>query len=441
MHDGGTTGKPSRQLDNSNSDAKGLSIPSEMMARAPTFEALESMVGNRLAKVLTEPLSDDAYSPTDNISLFIHPDAKQKAAELIDILKSQQFTFPPEVQMVIDTNDVDRMCQYVYRSKLSKSFAELAIFEGGLIKDNGSTWSPTVFDILEGVYPIVECNSYHSGAFGTPVHGAIFDRPKPIKLAFTPGICFNGQAGQNSSAFKAIVTDSGFSTDAYVQLMKRRLEVVFKHIDDAHTGESSILLKVPGISCGYFGGPYATQSHGYVIQKGLSEAIRGILEENEFRHIKAVVFDVYKSGTLFEAAESSALNGKKEEDVNGVHFLQYESEEYNRDKSKESKIQINSNAEVYDDKFQGYTEVALVAADALSLPGNDMYRNSYETNEGVWAGTAEVIQQVTGCGSNVGGNSVIYPDFDDARDINVFDAPNILNPGMVSADMAMSVGR
>lgn len=342
-------------------------------------------LGDSLLQALKMDPPKDAVTPSNKIKLFIHPDALSKVTSLLQYIKANQKTIAlsSNSQKVINQSNAAGLCQIIYRTKKPKSFAERANFDNGIITDDeGGSWSSEVYDILESLYPIIDCESYHTGAFKKPTNGTIFTESKPIQLIFTPGVVFEGSAGKHSNAYNRIVTNNAFDIEKYILEVQERLLPVIKHIDNT---QKSVLLKVPGISCGYFGGEF---NNGQT-QKGLRDAIKVILAENCFKNIRGVVLDVYKKDTL--GLQKNA-NGRAEEMISDVKFIQYESQAYNENKPPENQIHINSNAAQYDPTFDGCNEVALVAADALSLPGNDIHVNQYETNEGVWGGTTNIIE-------------------------------------------------
>lgn len=393
--------------------------------------SLESFVGSQLARVLTKPNTDRVYSPTDQVALFVHPDTRVLIKNFIHKLSIYSNELSEEAQVMIRTKDVDRMAKYLYLSKVPMVFAEKLKVEDHLIYKQNSSWSHEVASLLEGISPVIDCQQYHNGVFDYAgnAYAINFDEPKPVKLLYVAGVCFKGEYGESSEAYKKIVVDGNFQHRAYINEVKRRLLPLIQYIDLTHQGDKKILLKVPGISCGVFAGDFKNGQ----VQKGLFMAIKEILSENVFQNIGACVLDVYKKNTLLNNEE-----GKHSEQINGIDFIAYESQVYNQGKIPQQQIHIGSDASVYDEKFSDYESCCFVAGDHFSLPGNDYYRGSPTTNDGNWANATDLVAQVIGVEQIFvpGLGMLVNTDFNAGQ----FAAPGVISEVMPSAVCQLSPG-
>ncbi len=166
-----------------------------------------------------------------------------------------------------------------------------------------ATWSPELYDIIEGMYIKVNVESYHDGKFGRP--NPPFEHSMPVQLWFVPGPVLTNSGSVAGAVYQKIVVDGVFQQDEFKNEMIKRLQPIFQSVsDDAEMGRS-VLLKVPGISCGCFGGVWATKQENFMAQKGLYNAVNEILSSNEYKGIKAVVLDTYLEGSLGEKTKEN----------------------------------------------------------------------------------------------------------------------------------------
>ncbi len=114
-------------------------------------------------------------------------------------------------------------------------------------------------------------------------------------------------------------------------------------------------------------------------------------------------------------------------------------------------VQINSPPEVYGADYKNCPVVACVAADALSLPGNDLNAGSYSTNEGVWAGSCNLFTVMHGMTTKPDSCGVMKPTYQkDGVDqlYNVADylagskiLPTVTTSGVLARDIALEKGQ
>ena len=197
---------------------------------------------------------------------------------------------------------------------MPKSFAEEARFENGLLGESHGTWSKLVFDALEGLYVHTKVKTYHSAKPYFPE--ADFEQPKNVELWFVPGPVLKGGA-MRCDTVERVAPDGRLNRNRYQEEMVRRISPVMQAVNRSAEGVSDkILFKVPGITCGQFGGDWSKPRNGYLTQRCLRRALEQMLTENSFSNIQGVVFDTYVTSSLGEDVEREG--GKYIQDLNGT---------------------------------------------------------------------------------------------------------------------------
>lgn len=375
-------------------------------------KSLKKAFGSQLSNLVAKgqpPRETAEFSQTPSFELFLTNRAKDKVEEIIGLLTSDDYKELVDESLLTDlkgANKVTVMAKLLYQSKLPKSFAESAGMRDGLLTDvNGSSWSNLVYSALEGLYVKADVETYHSAK---PIASeGDFNKPKPVELWCVPGPVLTGGA-MELEIYKYLAPNEDLDADKYRDEMIQRILPVMQAVQDSAKHGENILFKVPGISCGFFGGVWKLESKHFFAQTHLRKALEQILSENKFENINGVVLDTWATGSL--DTDVSGGGGKYTQDINGTKFIAITSEQYNKE-NVGSEIYQNSDATVYDDSFSGYREVALCAADTLSLPGNDMNVGSYATNEGWWGGCCNLLTKIFGISvAKKKVDGVYYPD-------------------------------
>lgn len=287
----------------------------------------------------------------------------------------------------------DDFLNLLLNTKKPKSFAEKAtIYTSTEIKTEisdskeESGWNIDEVGILENIAICVPVTIYDDGCHGggQKVHKAPFEG----ELLYIPGPVFKGEAAPNLKSYKEIVSNGKFQEDKFVEIMKKRLMPVFLHANEASTAENPAFITIPGISCGFFGGEFGN-SGSKEIPKALNKAIKELLSENHssLSNIACVHLDTYASGSL---GENEDLAGKK------FGNITYRTQELEKNSDGKNRRQQLDHPRNFDEKFSRCKLFSVIAADALSWPGNDMNIGSRATDEGVKTGATNAMSVMTG---------------------------------------------
>jgi hypothetical protein len=187
-----------------------------------------------------------------------------------------------------------------------------------------------------------------------------------------------------------------FQEEKFIEIMKARLLPIFVNINKQQV-PGGAFITLPGISCGVFGGHFGGNETKQ-IPRALTKVIRQILAENTFSHIKGVVYDAFSTGSLGVA--------EGHEEVNGVSFVKQELKrndtpgaQQDRPKypgAQQDRPQQLAHPSAFGERFKDCTLFSLVAADALSKPGNDLNAGSRATDEGNKHGATNAFSVFTG---------------------------------------------
>jgi len=288
----------------------------------------------------------------------------------------------------------DDFLNLLLNTKKPKSFAEQATIHtltkikteiSDAKKEPG--WNIDEVDILENIAICVPVTIYDDGGHkGQQVH----KEPFQGELLYIPGPVFKGEAAPNLKSYKEIVSNGKFQEDKFVKIMKERLMPVFLHANEAATADNPAFITIPGISCGLFGGKFSN-SGSKEIPKALNKAIKELLSENHssLSNIACVHLDTYAQGSL---GEDEDLAGKK---FGNITYRTQELEKNTSGDGKNRRQQLD-HPKNFDKKFSRCKLFSVVAADALSWPGNDMNIGSRETDEGVKTGATNAMSVMTG---------------------------------------------
>ncbi|MBI1214817.1 MAG: hypothetical protein GC185_03240 [Alphaproteobacteria bacterium] len=256
------------------------------------------------------------------------------------------------------------------------------IFAESEIRGDGSDWTPHELSLLGDIGVVMKVRIFDNGAWN-PSEPAFRRHSPPLEgtLMFMPGPLLNtggGFIGTSPDYLEATDAQGGIDAKKYTALIERRI-LPLLHAANEAAGKAGhkALVVLPGIGAGAFAGEFAGEMGGH-----LDRALRDILarEGGALPHIGAVRYDPFNEGDNDDAV---------------FHGIQYRQRPALKNPGKPQLSSPQDFAEDGDD-FSGYALYKIVAWDHASLPGNDFFVNSRQTDDGVSAAATNSMQIVTG---------------------------------------------
>jgi hypothetical protein len=226
-------------------------------------------------------------------------------------------------------------------------------------------------DIIFSIETLAYDNGVHNEQGGARIIN--HDQPLPVHMVFVPGAVL---ADKKHSDYKEIVRSNEIDFDLFIKFYNRKLSAAFIEINNkAESTGKQVVVTMPAIGCGFFAGQFSREVTGlfYIaLQQTLIE------HSDKLKNIRGVVFDP---------------NGEKNDDVTEtIDHIKFLTKNGNFGKISSQLC----SPEQYHPSFKGCALSTLVAADSKSLPGNDLWKGSRATDEGVKAAASNLMQVLTG---------------------------------------------
>lgn len=251
------------------------------------------------------------------------------------------------------------------------------IFAESEVAGDGSDWNLTELCILGDVSVAVPVSIFDDGAHR---HPAVHATPFRGMLVFTAGALLDNGYGYTPADWTEVVSSDGrVDPDGLLNLYRRRLLPVFRHIDAHASRHRSALVTVPGIGCGQFAGPFRGQ-----LAPLLEVVLRQLLRDHgkEWANIRAIHFDPYSQGR------------NSREQIHGILFQVRPSKAAGNQPIPQ--LCPPPTYAAAEDDFSHCSLYSIVAWDHVSWPGNDFYIGSRCTDDGVKAAATDSMATITG---------------------------------------------
>lgn len=274
-------------------------------------------------------------------------------------LKAQITTLQLETVSILD------FLNSLLATKKPTIFAESELTTG--------TWTNIELEILGNISVAVPVTVYDNGIWA-PSDPAFRVHPEPFEaeFVFTPGAllskpgCFRG----DTPDFEKVVRGNQIDQAKFNELMERRLLPVFKHINEQ---AERAVITIPGIGCGQFAGKFQRR-----VGEHLNVALKHLLLQNRYSNIQCVYYSPYD-----ECKKESHVSGNLKYRVRPVSQGGLPQLCHPKDYEEDG------------DDFANCKLFKVVAWDHLSYPGNDYFRGSRNTDDGVSAAATSSMETIT----------------------------------------------
>ena len=346
-------------------------------------------------------LSEETRSKIDSYLTRI----KQYGGDLSQIIGDRLFE---EIQSQVGSSNLQAINQFIrsletdnflnllLNTKKPKSFAESVVLNSRdanktEISDakNEAGWSTDEVDILEDVAICVSIIFYDNG--GQKESQKKHQDPFQGELLYMPGPVFSGRAAKHLKTYQQIIHNDKFKEEEFIVTMKKKLLLLFLHANENSTPENPAFITVPGIS-------YGTKE----VPKALNKAIKQLLEEHHrsLPNIAGIHLDTFATESLGEDEDL------ERENIGHIIYRKQELEiDHGRDGTRKQQLDKPEN---FDKRFDKCKLFSVVAADALSWPGNDMNVGSRATDEEEKTGATNAMTVMTGIEGSYGDIERVY---------------------------------
>lgn len=250
------------------------------------------------------------------------------------------------------------------------------IFAESMISADESDWTLQELSLLGDMNVAMEITVYDNGAHQNPI---VHSDPFQGHLIYTPGALLRNDQGGVPADWRAVMSDGVFNKDLYYCLYEGRLLPAFRYINQqAIVRGKPAFVTMPGLGCGQFAGEFQGQM-GHVLRAALVRLLENY--GSEFPGIRAVYYDPYN-----EYGNQRICPG-------GIDFFVRPLLMGNETKSQ---LCHPTSFEEDGDDFSNCELYSFVAWDHVSWPGNDYYRGSRVTDDGVKAAATNTMEVMTG---------------------------------------------
>ncbi|XP_055314419.1 uncharacterized protein LOC129575261 [Sitodiplosis mosellana] len=254
------------------------------------------------------------------------------------------------------------------------------IFATHGIKGGGVDWNDMEFQILGDINIAMNVTIYDNGVW-VPKNSSFRVHNPPLNgaLLFTPGPVLRSKkkAAMNPD-MKEVISRNAIDQYNYNRLMERRLMPLFYYANEnAKQDNQQAFITIPGIGCGVFAGHFRGK-----MAEHLNQALQYILKKHakHYDNIACIYFDSFDECT------------NETHQIDGVSYrVRPTSQNPNKPQLCDPK-----HYEEPGDDFSNCKLHKVVAWDHVSFPGNNYFKASRKTDDGVSAAATNSMEVITG---------------------------------------------
>lgn len=268
-------------------------------------------------------------------------------------------------------------------------FAESEIFS------SGNAWSTRDAQALGELSVVMPVKIFDDGRWSSP---KVYQVPLDGYLMFTPGALLVKQCNVD---YPEVVQNDVLADEDYYNLYERRLlpSLQFANNEAGAKGTKAVVT-VPGIGCGQFAGPFKGK-----LEVEFNKVLRRILANHSA--------ELTNISLLYFSDHSGSKQQVIKEKFSSTNYLLIRGAHDNNFNLLERPEAFNSL--FVGDDFTNHIIFAFVAWDHLSFPGNDFFKMSRSTDDGVKAAATSSMTSLLG--SNGHYDTTAYKYFPDATNV------------------------
>lgn len=313
-------------------------------------------------------LSDETYQLANRYFEALKIGSIQPGDHLKKQLENQQ----------LSQLSLENFIRTLLNTKKPKAFAEQVLQNAESRKDSG--YNDSELEILAQIASVIPSYIYNDG--GHNLFYTNHDNPLPCVMGFISAPLFTSENGSlDDVSLTAEVSANPLrkiDTNKYQAEVERRLlPTLLAMNEQAKSAEKKLAITIPGLGCGFFGGPFGDDGDNSVYRE-LNLALKNIILKHSSRldHIASIYFDTY-----------NAVLAPEMERIGDIYYSCVASSRRN---GEHKQLELSEQDKLNPNILLG----TIVAADLLSWIGNDMWVDSRSTDEGVKAGSSLVLVQI-----------------------------------------------
>lgn len=253
---------------------------------------------------------------------------------------------------------------------------------------DGSDWNHDETSILGDIsFSTTGTQAYNNGGH----HNAFTQHNPPldVHLIYAAGTLLANGHGTMTSDMAEVVSGSGINEEALYQLYERRLlPGLLAQNEQARAEGKRLVINIPGMGCGMFAGNYEAE-----IRAALPKALQSIFKNHAVAldRVSVVNYDPFLSNGT-KGQEALSIERSSGEHLNFmIRPLQVLPQA-----QKASQLEFPKDGADYNNR--DFRLVKIVAWDHFSYPGNDIWRDSRATDDGVTAASTNTLEAMIKCG-------------------------------------------
>ena len=273
-----------------------------------------------------------------------------------------------------DPNDMDGMDLVTALMNSRKA----AIYSESESVIDGSDWTAVECEILGGI----TYNTLHTHAFNDGAHDNRFRNHQvklPVNFIYTASALLRNDHGQITPDMRDVIRGKEIDEDAYYRLYEKRLLPAL--IAQNNSATKPLVINIPGLGLGQF----CTDKYRPLLRKLLPNTLKKLFQNHadKLKNIHVVNYDPY-----------SAVPDAESESAEMIAHMRFQIRPLQASAKPANQLEFPKDGTDYSD----YQLVKIVAWDHFSWPGNDIWRNSRSTDDGVSAGSSDVLLAMANSG-------------------------------------------
>lgn len=305
-------------------------------------------------------------------TVLLHGDSLSRLTEFKESLANGKTQPGGNLKQAMGETSIQNLSTEQFLDLLLRT-KEPCIFAESGVALNGKDWTKEEFSILGDVSIAVEVTVFDNGAWNRHEENfRVHEPPFSAHLLFVPGPLLSTP---RSPDYDETVVGGRLDYEKYAVLLKRRLIPLFHFAHSQSTSEEKAIITIPGIGCGAFGGKFGKEVSNF-LQRAIGEILTQYKEK--LQNIRCVVYVPYSGETSTEQVGSISYRIRP--------YMTHSLPQL----SKPISFQESG------DDFSKLRLFKFVAWDHVSYPGNDFFRGSRYTDDGVAAAATDCMAKILG---------------------------------------------